>query len=68
MNKSIHEWLSEYGESHQNPTNKKIHWICVPLIMLSLMGLLSSIPNGFKINISEHNYLFNCFYTINLFV
>ena len=32
--------LEEYGESHQNPTNKWIHWICVPTIMFSLIGLL----------------------------
>ncbi len=42
--KSIHQWLSEYGESHQNKTNKTVHWICVPLIMFSLVGLLWSIP------------------------
>jgi len=33
--KTIYDWLEAYGESHQNKTNKKIHWICVPLIMLS---------------------------------
>ena len=32
--------LSEYGESHQNPANKLVHWVCVPLIMFSLLGLL----------------------------
>ena len=37
---SVQDWLEAYGESHQNPVNKKIHWICVPLIMLSLLGLL----------------------------
>lgn len=42
--RSIHIWLAEYGESHQHPTNKLIHWICVPLIVLSLIGLLWSIP------------------------
>ena len=36
--------LAEYGESHQNPTNKRVHWICVPLIMFSILGLLWSIP------------------------
>ena len=36
--------LSEYGESHQNPTNKLVHWVCVPLIMFSLLGLLWSVP------------------------
>jgi uncharacterized membrane protein YGL010W len=42
--KTIDQWLSEYGESHQNKTNKTVHWICVPLIMFSLIGLLWSIP------------------------
>ncbi len=40
----LSQWLDEYGESHQNPANKTIHWICVPLIMLSIIGLLSDIP------------------------
>jgi len=30
--KTIEEWFEEYGESHQNKTNKIIHWICVPTI------------------------------------
>ena len=46
--KSIEQWIEEYGESHQNSTNKAIHWICVPLIMLSLLALTSMIP--FPIN------------------
>ncbi|HXD94747.1 MAG TPA: Mpo1-like protein, partial [Bacteroidia bacterium] len=41
--KSINEWLSDYGESHQNPMNKKVHFICVPLIFFSLVGLLYNI-------------------------
>jgi hypothetical protein len=44
--RKIDALLSEYGESHQNPTNKFIHWICVPLIFLSIVGLLASIPSG----------------------
>jgi uncharacterized membrane protein YGL010W len=36
--------LAEYGESHQNATNKTIHWICVPLIFFSVIGLIASIP------------------------
>jgi uncharacterized membrane protein YGL010W len=42
--KTTDQWLSEYGESHRNHTNKLIHWLCVPAIMFSLIGLLSSIP------------------------
>ena len=40
----IQSWLDEYGESHRTHTNKSIHWICVPLIMLSIIGLLWAIP------------------------
>lgn len=43
----IDHLLSEYGESHQNSTNKLIHWICVPLIFFSIVGLIWSIPNQF---------------------
>lgn len=40
---AINEWLSEYGESHTNKTNKFIHWICVPVIFFSVVGLLYGI-------------------------
>ncbi len=39
--------LSEYGESHRNETNKAIHWICVPLIFFSVVGLIAAIPSTF---------------------
>src|SRR6478735_5754032 len=42
--RKIDQLLSEYGESHQNVTNKTIHWICVPLIFFSVVGLIASIP------------------------
>ena len=42
--KTIHAWLDEYSESHQHPVNKLAHWICVPSIALSLLGLLWSMP------------------------
>ncbi len=36
--------LTKYGESHQNGTNKLIHWIAVPSIVFSLLGLIWAIP------------------------
>lgn len=42
--KTIHQWLEDYGSSHRNPTNKLIHWICVPAIFFSIVGLLYAIP------------------------
>ena len=40
----VQSWLDEYGESHGHPVNKTLHWACVPLIMLAVIGLLWSIP------------------------
>jgi len=45
--KTIHDWFSAYGESHQNRTNKLIHWICIPLIFWSIIALLSLIPHSY---------------------
>jgi uncharacterized membrane protein YGL010W len=42
--RTLSEWLGEYGESHQHSTNKLLHWICVPPIVLSIMGFAWSIP------------------------
>jgi len=42
--KTADQWFSEYGESHQNPINEIVHWICVPSIVLSLIALLWAIP------------------------
>ena len=38
--RTVDQWLDEYGESHRNPANKLLHWICVPIIVVSLVGLL----------------------------
>lgn len=43
--RSIDDWLHRYSQSHTHPTNKWLHWVCVPLIMLSIVGLLWAIPS-----------------------
>ena len=60
--KTIDEWLTLYGRDHQNPTNKLIHWICVPVILFTVFGLLMSVPfpiiaNGW-INVATIVFLF----------
>lgn len=40
----IETYFAQYAESHQNHTNKFIHWVCVPLIVFSLLGLVWSVP------------------------
>ncbi|MEJ1960554.1 MAG: Mpo1-like protein [Gammaproteobacteria bacterium] len=36
--RDVADWLREYGSSHAHRTNKLLHWICVPLIVLAVMG------------------------------
>jgi uncharacterized membrane protein YGL010W len=43
--RKIDQLLAEYAESHQNPTNKTIHWICVPIIFMCVLALFWAIPH-----------------------
>ena len=45
--RTINDWLNEYGESHKNETNKLIHWICVPAIFFSILGMLYAVKLPF---------------------
>lgn len=40
----INDWLADYDSSHRHATNKVLHWVCVPLIVVSLIGLLWALP------------------------
>lgn len=44
--RKVDQLLNEYGESHQTPFNKIIHYVCVPAIVFSIVGLLAAIPTG----------------------
>lgn len=39
--RTLNSYLEEYSESHRHPQNIRIHNVCVPAIMWSLLGLLS---------------------------
>lgn len=41
----IDQLLDTYAISHQNSINKNIHWICIPLILFSLIGLIRLLPH-----------------------
>lgn len=47
--RAIDKLLSEYGVSHQNTTNKLIHWVCVPIIFWSIVALLWCVKLGVEI-------------------
>nr|WP_294895972.1 Mpo1-like protein [uncultured Pedobacter sp.] len=53
--------FDRYSESHQNPTNKLIHWICVPLIVFSIIGLLTAIPFPHIAFLGKYNMYINWF-------
>jgi uncharacterized membrane protein YGL010W len=38
--RKVDQLLAHYAESHRNPRNEVIHFVAIPLIMLSLIGLL----------------------------
>lgn len=70
--RDINSLLNEYGESHQNETNKLVHWICVPLIFFSLVGLLYSVKLPFfiltdiQLNLAHIALLGSLFYYFRL--
>ena len=39
----VDQLIAHYGDSHQNPGNEVIHFIAIPLIMLSLVGMLFAV-------------------------
>lgn len=41
---ALHDWFARYSQDHQNHTNQTIHWVCVPLIVWSVIALLWTIP------------------------
>jgi len=42
--KTTDQWLAEYARNHRDDTNKIIHWICVPLIVVGIVGALWALP------------------------
>ena len=36
--RTVDRFFERYAEFHRHPTNKTIHWICVPLIVWSVLG------------------------------
>lgn len=51
--RAIESLLGEYAESHQNATNKAIHYICVPTIFWTVVALLWSIKLPFEFELGS---------------
>ncbi|RZJ23547.1 MAG: DUF962 domain-containing protein [Acinetobacter sp.] len=56
--KTINEWLNEYSESHQDKANKAIHWVCVPAILFSIIGILAHFSALFTVLILVLTFIF----------
>ncbi len=39
--RDVSTWLQEYSKHHRHPVNERIHWICIPVILVALLVLLS---------------------------
>jgi uncharacterized membrane protein YGL010W len=52
-------YFDQYAQSHQNATNKLIHWICVPLIVFSILGLVWAIPFPYIKFLGQYNGYLN---------
>jgi uncharacterized membrane protein YGL010W len=37
--KTAQQWLAAYAANHRNPINQRIHRVCVPAILFSVLGL-----------------------------
>lgn len=42
--RSMRAWLDSYSQDHQRSINRLLHWICVPLIVWSILALLWTVP------------------------
>src|SRR5688572_2663827 len=42
--RTVQQWFDEYAESHSNPRNEVLHFICVPAIVVTVIGFLWAIP------------------------
>lgn len=42
--RTVNDWFGNYSKDHRHPTNRMIHWICVPAILWSVIAALWVIP------------------------
>lgn len=40
----LQRWLGSYSEDHRHPANSAIHWVCVPLILWTVIAALWTVP------------------------
>ena len=66
--KSLQSWLADYAVSHQHSINKKIHWLCVPTIFASILGMGMSWQAAFTLVLIALVMLFYLRLSTQLFI
>ena len=56
----VEQLLAAYAESHQNHTNEIIHFVCVPVIVFTVLGLLWSMNPIVALAASSLALLYYC--------
>lgn len=58
--------LEKYSASHQNPVNDLIHFVCVPAIMFSLLGMLWTFHPFAAIGMVVASHVYYCMLSVQL--
>lgn len=53
--RNLQQWLDKYAETHRNPVNKQIHWVCVPVIFVTVLCLLHALKL-FTVPLGGHGF------------
>lgn len=56
--RTIDRLLAIYATSHRHPLNERIHMVCVPAIMFTLLGLLWSVHPGLALGVTGLSLLY----------
>lgn len=60
-NRQIDRLFANYATYHQHPTNRLLHWIFIPLLLFSIIGLATAIPFPHLAFLGKYNMFINWF-------
>jgi uncharacterized membrane protein YGL010W len=55
----VEVYFNRLNASHQNPTNRLLHFICIPLMLFGILGIAWAIPFPYIKFIGGYNGFFN---------
>ena len=57
--KEVDLLFDAYSQTRQHPSNLLIHWICIPLILFSVLGIIWSLPFPYLPFLGKYNGFVN---------